>query len=279
VSAQIFLMIKDAMKQQKVTFIGGGNMSEALLAGLVKAGHHTAQITVTDLQQARLDTLQNSYGIQTTLHNQEAIKQAHIIVLAVKPQHIAAVLQDISPYLTTEVTIVSIAAGIGIEKMCDSSKRHDLSFVRVMPNTPALLGAGMSVLFSDAAQQHQDNAEYVMAASGETAWVEEERLLHAVTAVSGSGPAYFFLLAEMMVAAGQSHGLSKELAAKLASQTALGAGRMLVESGYDAATLRSQVSSPGGTTQAALDKMYECELPTAIRQGVQAAFKRSKELA
>ncbi|MDQ6990098.1 MAG: pyrroline-5-carboxylate reductase [Mariprofundaceae bacterium] len=267
------------MKQQKVTFIGGGNMSEALFSGLLKSGHAAAKITVADVEEERLQALHEQYAVQTSLDNVEAIQHADVVVLAVKPQQIEAVLKAISPSLTSETTLVSIAAGLGIEKMCGFAQRDDLSFVRVMPNTPALLGAGMSVLFSDAGQEHQDRAEYILAASGKTAWVDQERLLHAVTAVSGSGPAYFFLLAEMMAAAGESHGLSKELAAQLASQTALGAGRMLVESGRDAATLRSQVTSPGGTTQAALDKMYERDLPTAIRQGVQAAFKRSKALA
>ena len=148
-----------------------------------------------------------------------------------------------------------------------------------MPNTPALVGEGMAVLFSDAEDTHKTRASYVMSSSGEIAWVSDEKQLHAVTAVSGSSPAYFFLVAEIMQAAGEALGLPKELAAKLAAQTALGSGKMLTESGRDAAELRTQVTSPGGTTQAALDEMYECGLPTAIRKGVTAASKRSKELS
>lgn len=266
------------MKQQKITFIGGGNMSEALIAGLVKAGHTCTNITVTDTQPARLEALADQFGVQTSTDNIAAISQAQVIVLAVKPQVIEAVLTNIGNRIPEDATVVSIAAGVGIQKMKDFAKREQLTFVRVMPNTPALVGAGMSVLFSNAEQAHKDIAEYILAASGETAWVEDERLLHAVTALSGSGPAYFFLLAETMQAAGESLGLPKNLAAKLANQTAMGAGRMLAESGRNAATLRSQVTSPGGTTQAALDTMYECDFPLAVRKGVQAASKRSREL-
>lgn len=267
------------MKQQKITFIGAGNMSEALISGLVKAGHNPSNITVTDTKSARLEALTNLCGVQTSTENVDAVIEANIIVLAVKPQMLETVLAEIGNRIPDDATVVSIAAGIGLQKMREFSRRDHLSFVRVMPNTPALVGAGMSVLFSDAAQSHKDAAEYILAASGKTAWVNEERLLHAVTAVSGSGPAYFFLLAETMQAAGEALGLPKELAAKLANQTALGAGKMLAESGRNAATLRSQVTSPGGTTQAAIDTMYEYEFPAAVRKGVQAASSRSRELS
>jgi len=267
------------MKQQKITFIGGGNMAEALIAGLVKAGHNAENITVTDTREPRLAELAEHYGIQTSTHNIDAIANAQAVVLAVKPQVIESVLTDIGNRIPENATVVSIAAGVGIQKMKDYARREQLSFIRVMPNTPALLGAGMSVLFGKTEQQHKDMATYILGASGETAWVDDERLLHAVTAVSGSGPAYFFLLAETLQAAGEAQGLPKDLAAKLANQTAMGAGRMLAESGRSAATLRAQVTSPGGTTQAALDAMYESEFPTAVRKGVQAASKRSKELS
>ncbi|MDQ7002366.1 MAG: pyrroline-5-carboxylate reductase [Ghiorsea sp.] len=267
------------MKQQRIVFIGGGNMAEALISGLVKTGHDTAKITVTDPIESRLAELAECYGIQTSTHNVDAIENADAIVIAVKPKMVESVLTEIGSRIPEGATVVSIAAGIGIQKMKDSARRDQLALIRVMPNTPALLGAGMSVLFGKAEQQHKDRASYILSASGETAWVDEERLLHAATAVSGSGPAYFFLLAETLRAAGESLGLSKDLAAKLANQTALGSGKMLVESGRDAATLRAQVTSPGGTTQAALDAMYESDFPTAVRKGVQAASKRSKELS
>lgn len=267
------------MKQQRIVFIGGGNMAEALIAGLVKTGHDTANITVTDTLEPRLAELAEHYGIQTSTHNIDAIENAHAIVIAVKPQVVESVLTEIGSRIPEDATVVSVAAGVGIQKMKDYARRDHLALIRVMPNTPALLGAGMSVLFGETEQQHKDMACYILAASGETAWVDDERLLHAATAVSGSGPAYFFLLAETLQAAGESLGLPKDLAAKLANQTAMGAGKMLVESGRNAATLRAQVTSPGGTTQAALDAMYEGEFPAAVRKGVQAASKRSKELS
>ncbi len=267
------------MKTKRITFIGGGNMAEALVSGLIQAGHDAANITITDTDASKLTTLAASYGVNTSQDNSAAITQADVLVLAVKPQVIGSVLADIGESIALSTTVVSIAAGASMQTLKTAAKRDDIAIVRVMPNTPAMLGAGMSVLFSGAAQTHKDAAEYILAASGETAWVESEKELHAVTALSGSGPAYFFLLAEAMQAAGESLGLSKTLAAKLANQTALGAGKMLAESGRDAETLRRQVTSPGGTTQAALDTMYEEELPITVRKAMQAAAKRSKELS
>ena len=267
------------MNTKRITFIGGGNMAEALVSGLIKAGHDAANITVTDTDQTKLDSLTSQYGVQTSSDNAAAVAQADVIVLAVKPQVITNVLTDIGASIPASTTVVSIAAGASIQTLKDAANSDDLAIVRVMPNTPAMLGAGMSVLFSEQDQAHKDAAEYVLAASGETAWVDDEKDLHAVTALSGSGPAYFFLLAEAMQAAGESLGLSKDLASKLANQTALGAGRMLAESGRDAATLRAQVTSKGGTTQAALDTMYENELPITVRKAIQAAHKRSRELS
>ena len=267
------------MNTKRITFIGGGNMAEALVSGLIKAGHDAASITVTDTDENKLEALKTQHDLTISTDNITAVADSDVIVLAVKPQVLESVLSEVGSAIPKGATVVSIAAGVGIQKLKDAAKCNDLSIVRVMPNTPAMLGAGMSVLFSPEAQQHKDSAEYILAASGEVAWVDNEKDLHAVTAVSGSGPAYFFLLAEAMQAAGESLGLSKELASKLANQTALGAGKMLAESGRDAATLRAQVTSKGGTTQAALDTMYENELPITVRKAMQAAHKRSRELS
>lgn len=266
------------MKNLRIVFIGGGNMAEALIAGLVRSVHSQERLMVTDIRQDRLDSLQQDYGIQVNTSNTIAVSQADVVVLAVKPQMMQEALSGLGDSLKQDTTVVSIAAGVGVDSIRDYLGRDDMVVVRVMPNTPALVGAGMSVLFSDAGELHRKRSEYVMGASGETAWVEREELLHAVTAVSGSGPAYFFLLAEVLQATGVKLGLSEELAEKLASQTAAGAGKMLAESGRKAEELRHQVTSPGGTTQAALDEMYEKGLPDAIRAGVIAASQRSKEL-
>jgi len=266
------------MKNLQITFIGAGNMAEALVAGLIRSGHPQEMLTVTDIRQDRLDSLQQSYGVHVNTCNSVAVNQADVVVLAVKPQMMRKAVSGLAGHLKQDATMISIAAGVGIDSIKGFLGRDDTALVRVMPNTPALVGAGMSVLFSDAATLHRERSEYVLGASGETAWVDNEELLHAVTAVSGSGPAYFFLLAEVIQAAGVKLGLSEELAEKLASQTAAGAGKMLAESGRKAEELRHQVTSPGGTTQAALDEMYEQGLPDAVRAGVIAASKRSKEL-
>jgi len=265
------------MQQLKITFIGGGNMAEALIAGLIRAKHEPQRIHVSEPRLQRRDELRDLYGIQTTADNGEAARDADILVLAVKPQQMRGAVQSLGSSLGENATLVSIAAGVRTASLAEwlGDTAH---IVRVMPNTPALVAAGMSVLFSKAAAIYRERAEYVLKSCGEVAWVDLEEQMHAVTAVSGSGPAYFFLLAEMMQAAGVSLGLPKALAEKLATQTALGAGRMLCESGRSAEALRHQVTSPGGTTQAALDVMYEMGLPDAVRKGVVAASKRSAEL-
>jgi len=266
------------MQALKIGFIGGGNMAEALIAGQLQGGHAAAQICVAEPQQERRDVLQRQYGIRCVEQNTAAVDDADVLVLAVKPQQMQNALKGLSEHLKADATVISIAAGVSTASL-QTWLGEQAHIVRVMPNTPALLGAGMSVLFSDAADIHKQRTEYVLNACGESLRVDEEKQMHAVTAVSGSGPAYFFLLAEVMQATGEKLGLDATVAAKLAAQTALGAGKMLVESGRSAQELRHQVTSPGGTTQAALDVMYEMGLPAAVRQGVEAASKRSGELS
>jgi len=266
------------MKSLNIVFIGGGNMAEALVAGLINSGHKKEVITVTDVRAVRLKELADIYGVSTSQDNGAAVAGADVVVMAVKPQQMREAVASISEQLKSGATLVSIAAGVESSAIRSAVGRDDVALVRVMPNTPALVGAGMSVLFSSADESHRQRADYVLGSCGETAWVENENHLHAVTAVSGSGPAYFFLLAELIQAAGVKLGLPAELSEKLASQTAYGAGKMLAESGRKAEDLRHQVTSPGGTTQAALDAMYEHGLPAAVRAGVHAAAKRSKEL-
>jgi len=265
------------MQKLEIAFIGSGNMAEALISGLVRAGHDPARIRISDPQTERMAVLQQAYGVVPCKDNVEAVSDASAVVLAVKPQQMNAAAGQLASRLGADATVVSIAAGIqtGALKAQLGEQAH---VVRSMPNTPALVGEGVSVLFSDAEEVHRQRAEYILSACGETYWVDKEKMLHAVTAVSGSGPAYFFLLAEIMQAAGESLGLPAELATKLASRTAFGAGKMLVESGRSPAELRQQVTSPGGTTQAALDVMYEKGVPTVIRQAITAASKRSMEL-
>lgn len=272
-------MKDNAMHDLRIAFIGGGNMAEALSSGLLKSGHDASSIKVAEPRAERRKQLSHRYTIDTTEDNAAAANWADAVVLAVKPQQMADALASIRDAVRTESTVISIAAGVGIARMRQILGEAS-AIVRVMPNTPCLLGAGMSVLYADAGLDavHRQRAEYVLGSAGMTAWIAKETDMHAVTAVSGSGPAYFFLLAELMEAQAQSLGLSKELAHTLVTQTALGAARMLVESGQPANALRAQVASPGGTTEAALEVMYEAGLPEAVRSAIVAAARRSKEL-
>jgi pyrroline-5-carboxylate reductase len=265
------------MQHLNIGFIGGGNMAEALIAGLTGAGHAAEKVRVTDINKARLDALQQQYGVVACPDIAGVLADSDVLLLAIKPQQISDVLNKLGA-VRPDQTVISIAAGIStghITRVLGDA----VAVVRVMPNTPCLVGEGMSVLYSSADQSHCQRAEYVLATSGQTAWVESEQQMHAVTAISGSGPAYFFLLAEMMQAAGLSLGLPRDLSEKLVGQTALGAARMLTESGKSAELLRQQVTSPGGTTQAALEVMFEGHLPDIVRNAIAAAAKRSRELA
>ncbi|RMH60131.1 MAG: pyrroline-5-carboxylate reductase [Zetaproteobacteria bacterium] len=264
------------MKHEQIAFIGGGNMAEAMIAGLVRAGHEASAIRVREVRAERVEALQESYGIGVCA-SLEALSEASIVVLAVKPQQVAEALAPLAGWFDERHTLVSIVAGLPLAKL-RAMLGDRVHIVRAMPNTPALVGAGMAALFSDSEGEHREHAEYLLRACGEALWVEREKDMHAVTAVSGSGPAYFFLLAELLQGAGQTLGLSSDVAAKLATQTALGAGKMLVESGRPASELRQQVTSPGGTTQAALDLMLEEGMPELVRKAVAAAAKRSAEL-
>jgi len=265
------------MQNLNIGFIGGGNMAEAIVAGLMRGGHASARVRVTDISKDRLATLEKQYAIVSCEDIQSIVGESDVLVLAVKPQQIDAVLAELQG-ITPDCTIISIAAGIDSAHIC-ASLGDDVSLVRVMPNTPCLVGEGMSVLFTKAGDVHHQRGEYVLAASGKTAWIDDEQLMHAVTAVSGSGPAYFFLLAELMQATGQGMGLTPELSKLLVNQTASGAAKMLVESGKSAELLRQQVTSPGGTTQAALETMFEGHFPDVVRNALTAAAKRSRELA
>lgn len=265
------------MQQLNIGFIGGGNMAEALISGLIGAGHGATRIRVTDINQARLDAMQQQYDIAPCPNIASVLAPSDVLLLAVKPQQIDDVLKKFGSVASGK-TVISIAAGISTAHIT-RILGDEVAVVRVMPNTPCLVGEGMSVLYSKADGEHRERAEYILASSGQTAWIDEEQQMHAVTAVSGSGPAYFFLLAELMQAAGQSLGLSRELCEKLVGQTALGAGRMLTASGKSAELLRQQVTSPGGTTQAALEAMFEGQLPDIVRTAIAAAARRSRELA
>lgn len=266
---------------QKITFIGGGNMATSLITGLLGQLYPADTITVAEPDVDRGAALQQQFAVNTTTNNAEAVENADIVVLAVKPQVMQQVCRGIADAVqSAQPLIISIAAGL-LSKDISRWLGGDVSLVRCMPNTPSLLSVGATGLFANekvSAEQKQQ-AEQILAAVGINVWVENESLLDAVTAVSGSGPAYFFLFIEAMQKAAVQLGLNAEQARLLTNQTALGAARMVNESNDDAATLRQKVTSKGGTTEQALNTFNDNKLADIVSQAMQAANNRAGELA
>lgn len=269
------------MKNVKLTFIGGGNMARSLIGGLL-AGHvDAAQITVADSSAETLQTLAQSFGVKTQLDNVTAVSQADVVILAVKPQVLRPVAEELAAVVqANKPLVVSVAAGIRSEDLC-RWLGGDVALVRAMPNTPALLQTGATGLFANArvSSEQRDLAETILRAAGLTLWVDKEGLMDAVTALSGSGPAYFFRIMEAMEAAGAHLGLTADTARLLTLQTALGAAKMALESSDSVSTLRERVTSPGGTTEQGLRVMGEKDIDALFAEVIQAAFDRSQELA
>ena len=265
-----------------IGFIGGGNMAQALLEGVLKAGLYDADhIWISDVRPERLDELKAQYGVHTTADNKKLTRQTDIIVLAVKPQVMADVLDGIAGTLKDDALVISIAAGITTEAI--KAKLGVVQIVRVMPNTPALVGAGASGLYnSSATGDGLKTALDICSSVGTAIVVESEGLIDTVTAVSGSGPAYYFLLMEEMIKAGVELGLTEEATKTLVLQTAKGAA-LLAEAAQkndeDPAILRQKVTSPGGTTEAALKVMNENGFGEIILKALTAARDRGKDLS
>ncbi len=263
-----------------ISFIGGGNMATSLVGGLVADGRDPASIYVTDVDTAKLEALADAYRVQTSTDNEEAVSLASTVVLAVKPHIMASVVQGVSvPGKAHRPLFVSIAAGVR-ESDILRWLGFDAAIVRSMPNTPSLVGSGATALYANAfvSQGQRSLAESVLRAVGLTLWVDDENLLDVVTAVSGSGPAYYFLLMEYMERTGISMGLSKDDARTLTIQTAFGAAKMALESSDSPATLRTRVASPGGTTERALDTLMAGGMEHLIRDAMDAARDRAGEL-
>jgi pyrroline-5-carboxylate reductase len=265
----------------RIAFIGGGNMATALVAGLVRHGAQPGGIAVAEPRAEALQELSRQYGVATYTDNAAAAEGASLLVLAVKPQLMAEVCRGLRTVVQQyRPVVVSIAAGIRIaqiERWLDAA----LPVVRCMPNTPAMFSAGATGLYANArvSAPQRAEAQHVLDAAGLTVWVPEEDQLDIVTALSGSGPAYFFLMVEALENAAVAQGLDRDTARALAAQTALGAGRMLMESGDDAATLRQKVTSPKGTTQAALESFQADHFPAIVGRAVDAARRRGVELS
>ncbi|HFD80137.1 MAG TPA: pyrroline-5-carboxylate reductase [Gammaproteobacteria bacterium] len=269
------------MKQTALAFIGAGNMARSLIGGLIADGWDPAAIHVSDPDPEQLGALTGRLGIHGHSDNRSAARAAEVLVLCVKPQQLHEVGRELAEVVQERrPLVISIAAGVRLGDL-QRWLGGDCPLVRCMPNTPALVQSGATALFANEAvsSAQRDIAENIMRAVGLALWVEEEAQLDAVTALSGSGPAYIFLVIEALEEAGRELGLEEGSARLLALQTAFGAARMALESSEDAAVLRQRVTSPGGTTEKALEVLENGGLRTLIRDAMVAARDRARELA
>jgi pyrroline-5-carboxylate reductase len=269
------------LASRRIAFIGAGNMAFSLVAGLLRSGVPAAQISAADPYQPSLDRLGTLGPVSTGTDNVAAIAGADLVVLAVKPQTMADAAASIAASVVrAQPLVVSIAAGTTLATL-GSLLGTGVAMVRCMPNTPALLGAGATALYpdSDVSTGQRELAQALLATAGIVCWVPRESDLDTVTALSGSGPAYFFLLIEAMADAAVDMGLDVTTAQALARQTALGAARMACEPGADVVALRRQVTSPGGTTAAALASLEAADLRGIMATALQAAADRARQMA
>jgi pyrroline-5-carboxylate reductase len=269
------------MSDSNIAFIGGGNMARSLIGGLVTAGTPSRAISVSEPQPELRNNLQKDFGIHVHADNISAATGAHVIVLAVKPQVLQEVVVPLGSLVAEyQPLLVSVAAGItapSIERWAGDQP----ALVRVMPNTPALVGAGISTLYANknVDEDQRNLAETIMSAVGKTVWIKDESLMDTVTAVSGSGPAYFFYVMQAINDAALNNGLDAETARLLTLETALGAARLALESAEDPGTLQKRVTSPGGTTEAAINVLESSGVRDAFQNAVSAARARGSELA
>jgi pyrroline-5-carboxylate reductase len=269
------------MESTHITFIGGGNMARSLVGGLIADGVPPGRLSVAEPDAARRAALQRDFGIATDADNAVAAAQAGVVVLAVKPQVMQGAARSVASAVAAQGALaISIAAGIRTAELA-RWLGAGAAVVRAMPNTPALLGCGATVLYAgdEVAPAQRELAESILRAVGSVSWVQQEAQMDAVTALSGSGPAYFFLLIEAMADAAAELGLPAELARLLAVETALGAARMALESDDPVDALRRRVTSPGGTTEAALEALEAGDFRTLVATALRRAEARSRELA
>ncbi|MGD9000235.1 MAG: pyrroline-5-carboxylate reductase [Granulosicoccaceae bacterium] len=268
------------MNSGTIAFIGAGNMARAIIGGLIADGADPASIHVADPNPAQRDAVA-CLGVTLAGDNHAAVAAADTVVLAVKPQVLKQVASDLRDTIQdNQPLVISVAAGIRSADL-DKWLGGNVAIVRSMPNTPALVQSGATGLYAGAhvSQSRRDRAESILRAVGLTVWLGDEQQMDAVTALSGSGPAYFFYIIEALEAAGQQLGLDNATARLLAVQTAFGAAKMMLESGEEPATLRERVTSPGGTTERALASLRDGGLETLFEKALTAARDRSVELA
>jgi pyrroline-5-carboxylate reductase len=269
------------MKSLRIGFLGGGNMARALIGGLIARGTPASLISVGEPFETAREQLLRDFKVQASADNRRAIQGCALIILAVKPQEAAKVLQPLAaPLQGARPVLLSVAAGIRIAAL-SAWVGAGVPIVRAMPNRAALIGAGVSGLHAapGLTEAERSLAEQALQAAGQTVWVAREADLDAVTALSGSGPAYFFLLAELMMQAAIAQGLAPEAARRLAVGTLHGAGALAAASDGDLARLRQEVTSKGGTTEAALGVFTAADFAGTVGRALEAATRRSRELA
>jgi len=264
--------------EQRILYVGGGNMAAALIGGLLANGAAAASMSAVEIDPAQRERLTRRFGIKIFAKTADVEGEVDTIVLAVKPQQMRTAARELAPLLRTQL-VLSIAAGIRSSDLARWLGGFE-RIVRVMPNTPALVGAGVSGLYARAhvSAAERERAEAILRAVGETLWVSDETAIDAVTAVSGSGPAYVFYFLEALRRAGLELGFDPAAAQKLAFGTFAGALKLAQESGEDVALLRERVTSKGGTTERALQALSEASVAEAICNAVQAAMRRAGEL-
>lgn len=268
------------MAQQIIGFIGAGNMASSLVGGMVAKGIRPARIWMSDPSRDRLNEVAEHHRVHISNNNRDVTERVDVLVLAVKPQMMQAVCEDLKEIIgQRQPLVISIAAGVTVANL--RTWLGSTPIVRCMPNTPSLVQAGATGLFAapDVSPAQKDMAREIMSAVGLCLWFEQESELDVVTAVSGSGPAYFFLLMEAMIEAAKAQGLETNTARQLVLQTAWGAAQLAITSEVGPAALREQVTSPGGTTAAALRVLEEAGLREQVQAAVAAARQRSEELA
>ena len=263
----------------KIAFIGGGNMGEAMLAAILENGLSTPEaILVSDVKESRRQYLGQRYGVAVMESNRLAVESGDIVVLAIKPQDLAGVMAELNGQLKSSQVVVSIIAGARINTLCRGLNHGCV--VRVMPNTPAQIGLGMSVWTAtpEVTEQQRGWASSILGAMGKEIYVDDEQYIDMATAVSGSGPAYVFLFVEHLVEAAVHIGLPRDMAQELVLQTVLGSSQFLQKSGKSADELRRMVTSPGGTTAEALDQFEKGQFSELVMQAVSAAHNKAKRL-
>jgi len=269
------------MKQLTIGFIGAGNMASAMIGGLVGTELTGDQVSVFDPSTDHMKRLSNEFGVNACDSNEELVAKSDVVLLAIKPQVMQAVLTPLESAFTKKCPlIISIAAGIPCEHI-NNWLNHEHAVVRVMPNTPALVSAGASGLYANklVTNSQKEAAETLLNAIGTCAWVETENDIDAVTALSGSGPAYFMLFVKSLIDAGIQSGLNEATATRLALQTCEGSAKLMRESNDSISQLIKNVTSPGGTTEQALNSFYKDDLEAVVQKAFDAALNRSKELA